>query len=136
MKDHLEPPFLLDSARVLMYAETGGGGSYTGRITVYSGDAHRLLGPVPRLAICEELTKGQVLLMRCDASWKVLAASFSASVDEAREIAEREYARVSSKWIRYRDLTAAELDEIEEERRSLSKLAVEFPLDGNDPHAV
>lgn len=134
MSDCPEPPFLLDSARVLMYAETGGRNSYTGRITVFVSNA--LLDPVPRLAICEELVENRVLLMHCDNSWKVLAAGFCRSIDAALESAERGYLGISSKWKQYRDLSSEEIGEIDEERQYLRNVAKEFPLNGNDPHAV
>src|SRR5262245_32668978 len=134
MSNITEPPFLLDSARVLMYAETGGRDSYTGRITVHLGD--KSLGPVPRVAICEDLVEGRILIMRCDVSWNVLAASFSSSVDEAIASSEREYRGISSKWTRYRALTSSEAAEVGEKRRTLRKLAAKYPLDGRNPHAV
>lgn len=129
-----EPPFLLDSARVVMYAETGERTSYTGRITVYrSGE---LLDPVPRLAICEDLVEGRWLLMHCDVSWNVLAAGFAKSVAEAQRTAERAYSGVSAKWISYRALTPPEQAQVEEERQHLRILAKQIPNAEGDPHAV
>jgi hypothetical protein len=130
-----EPPFLLDSARVVMYAITGGAASYTGRITVHVG-GDRLLDPVPRVAICEDLVGGQFLLMHCDDSWKVLAAGFSKSVADAQHIAERAYTGVSANWVPFRALSPAELAQVEEQRTHLRQLAKEIPNDSGGPHAV
>lgn len=61
-----EPPFLLDGARVLMYAETGGRNTYTGTIAVQANGIW--IEPVPRLAICEGLVDGDILMFYCDES--------------------------------------------------------------------
>lgn len=66
-----EPPYVLDSARVLAYAVLDQTVSYTGRISVYVGG--KLLSPVPRLAICENLARdGDFLLFYCTETWEVL----------------------------------------------------------------
>jgi len=134
MNTSAHPPFLLDSARVLMYADTGGSKAYTGRITVHVGG--KSLGPVPRLAICEELVEGRILLMHCDASWNVLAAGFAASTEAARDTAEGGYAGISSKWNQCRDLNAAELAEVHELRRSLREAAAQLPTDEQGSNAA
>ena len=134
MANIAEPPFLLNSARVVMYADTGLPTSYTGRITVHAGG--RLLDPVPRLAICEDLVGGQFLLMHCDALWNVLAAGFAKSAGDAQHTAERAYSDVSSKWVPYRALTPPEVAQVEEERQHLRVLAKHVPNAGGGSHAV
>lgn len=134
MTNVAEPPFLLNSARVVMYAVTGGSASYTGRITVYASE--RLLDPVPRLAICEDLVGGRYLLMHCDDSWNVVAAGFANSVADAQHTAERAYSGVSSKWVPYRALSPAELAEVEETRTHLRLLEKEIPNASGSSHAV
>ena len=121
-----EPPFLLDSARVLMYAETGGRNTYTGKITVHANG--RWLDPVPRLAICEDLVDGDILLFHCDDSWNVLAAGGGKTLEDVKNTAERAYAGVSAKWVNYRALTATELAELEAERQELRVLSAQFPI--------
>lgn len=121
-----EPPFLLDSARVLMYAETGGRDTYTGKITVHADGGW--LDPVPRLAICEDLVDGDILLFHCDDSWNVLAAGGGKTLEDVKHTAERAYAGVSAKWMNYRSLTAAELAELEAEREELRVLSAQFPI--------
>jgi len=62
---------------------------------------------VPRLAICETVPDGELLLFHCDRRWKVLgvqswnssASSHIASVKAIKERAERYYAGISSKWV-------------------------------------
>jgi len=134
MANIAEPPFLLDSARVVMYSETGGSDAYTGRITVHADG--RWLEPVPRLAICEDLVDGDILILHCDDSWNVLAAGGAKSVEDAQRIAESAYSGVTSRWVLYRALTANEVTELEAEREELRLLAKQLPKQEGDPHAV
>jgi hypothetical protein len=120
-----EPPILLDSARVVMYAETGGSASYTGRITVHAGG--HWLEPVPRLAICEDLVDGDILIFHCDESWNVLAAGRAKSVEDAQRTAESAYSGITSKWVPYRALSANEVAELEAGREELRLLAKQLP---------
>jgi len=120
-----EPPFLLDSARVLMYVETGGRDTYTGKITVHANG--KWLDPVPKLAICEDLVDGDILIFHCDDSWNVLAAGGAETVEDAKHTAERAYAGVSAKWVPYRSLTSDEAAELEAERQELRVLATQLP---------
>lgn len=134
MANVAEPPFLLDSARVVMYAETGGAHAYTGRITVHAGG--RWLDPVPRLAICEDLVDGDILIFHCDDSWNVLAAGGAKSIEEAQRTAEAAYSGITSRWVAYRGLTANELAELEAEREELRVLAKQLPKPRGGSHAV
>jgi hypothetical protein len=133
MDRNLEPPVLLNSARVVSFAETGGRASYTGRTMVIVGD--KPLDPVPRLAICEDLVEGAFLIMHCDVEWNVLAAGFFPSLEAAKSSAKEAYSGISTKWLEYRKLTAREFFEVEELRRSLRILAAAHPID-RDPHAA
>jgi len=134
MTNVTEPPFLLDSARVVAYAETGGRASYTGRITVHANG--QWLEPVPKLAICEDLVDGDILIFHCDESWNVLAAGGAKSIEDARRTAEIAYAGISSRWVTYRSLTPSELQELETERQELQVLAKQLPPSGGGSHAV
>jgi hypothetical protein len=133
-----EPPVLLDSTRVLVYAETGGAAAYTGRTMIFTGhkDDLRRLDPVPRLAICEDLATAGLLMFHCDSSWKVLAVETASSIEVAKQNAERGYVGITAKWIQYRQLTEEESKELAEEREVLRRLSREHPVDGNDPHAA
>ena len=94
-----QPPPVLDSARLLEYAEVDASVKYTGRIMVYVDGAE--LGAVPRLAICENMRgEPDTLLFYCDASWNVLAAGGYSSVREARASAETSYAGISRNWVK------------------------------------
>ena len=134
MTNIAEPPFLLDSARVVMYADTGAPASYTGRITVHANG--RWLDLVPRLAICEDLVDGDILIFHCDDSWNVLAAGAAKSIEDAQHTAERAYSGISSRWVTYRSLTPSELQQLETERQELQVLAKQLPTSGGGSHAV
>jgi hypothetical protein len=132
-----EPPVILDSTRVLFFAETGGAPAYTGKLTIFTGRKKlRELAPVPRVVISEELASGDFYLMHCSSSWKVLAVTSAKSIAAAKELGERAYRGLAAKWNAYRELTPEEASEVEEERRVLRELSKEYPLEGNDPHAV
>ncbi len=129
-----EPPFLLDSARVVMYAETGGPTSYTGKITIHANG--NWLDPVPRIAICEDLVDGDILIFHCDDAWNVLAAGGAKSISEAQRTAETAYSGISSNWVNYRPLARTEAAELETEREELRRLWRDLPRLDGDPHAV
>ena len=95
------PPPVLDCAHVLEYAEVDASVKYTGRITVYVD--RKELGPVPRLAICENMDKASeatLFLFYCDSEWNVLGAGGGASLAAVRENAEKAYAGISAKWVK------------------------------------
>ena len=129
-----EPPFLLDGAHVVMYAETGGHKTYTGKITVHANDAW--LEPVPRLAICENLVDGDILIFHCDESWDVLAAGSAKTVEDAKHTAECAYFGVSAMWVVYRLLTPDESAELEAERRKLRVLTAQLPNTKGKGHVI
>jgi hypothetical protein len=111
-----EPPYVLDSARVLAYAVLDQTVSYTGRISVYVGG--KLLPPIPRLAICENLAReGDFLLCYCTETWEVLGVGGYESFELAKQRAEVAYAGVSEKWEPYRPLSERELAYIDKVRR-------------------
>ena len=134
----VEPPVILNSTRVLLYAETGGASAYTGRVTVSTGYRNDLreVGPVPRLAIAEDLGTGCVLIMHCDSEWNVLGVCRSSSIDAAKELCERGYVGVSSRWTEFRPLSIGETQKVEAERKVMQQLVRDYPLDGHDPFAA
>ena len=93
------PPVALDWARVIAYAIVDSDVTWTGRQIHYVGDEK--LGPVPRLAICQNLfaDTDDVLLFFCDDEWNVLGATGRPTIEENLEAAERWYSGISSKWI-------------------------------------
>jgi hypothetical protein len=130
-----EPPANLDSAQVLLYAETGGAENYTGRLTVSTGrKVLRELKPVQRLAIVKEFASDGILLMHCTMSWKVLAVTGAASVEAARQLGEHAYRGIS--WVPYRKLSLAEARALERDRRRVRKLSEKFPFPTKGEHAA
>jgi hypothetical protein len=91
------PPPVLYSARVLAYAVLGDDVVYTGQQMIFVDG--KLLGPVPRLAICRDLSDGSILLHYCDEGWTPLAVSSHPTVEDARRSAETKYAGSDSHWV-------------------------------------
>jgi hypothetical protein len=95
-----EPPPTLGSAHVIEYAEVDASVRFTGRQTLYVDG--KLLGPVPRLALCQNFDASDVMLFHCDDEWNVLGVGGGPTLEAARELAERAYAGISAKWIKSR----------------------------------
>jgi hypothetical protein len=118
--DPLEPPPVLDAARVLEYAVLDDSVRYSGHSSLFVDGKE--LGPVPRLAICQESANTKVLLLHCDDGWKTLGVAEYASTAEAKTGAERIYPGVSKRWIERKvteEEAAVYLDqEFEEEKCS------------------
>jgi hypothetical protein len=103
--DESAPPVVLDDGRVLEYAIVDETVQYTGRLHLYAND--KRIGPVPRLAICENLFNGELLLVHCDEEWELLAVqawngpagSPASSIDDVKRRAEDFYRGISAKWI-------------------------------------
>ena len=91
------PPPVLDGARVLAYAIMDDSVVYTGRSTLYVDG--KMLGAVPRLAVCQDHDANDVLLLFCDEKWNSLGATGCPSLEEAQQRAEAEYRGVSAKWV-------------------------------------
>lgn len=91
------PPPVLDGARVLSYAIVDNSVTYTSHSTLYVDG--KLLGIVPRLAICQNLHNEDILLFFCDEQWEVLGVTNHPSIRNAQERAESEYRGVSAKWV-------------------------------------
>jgi hypothetical protein len=125
----MAPPPVLASSRVLAYAIVDDAVAYTGRKVVFV--AGRELGPVPRLAIGRDLSKGNILLLHCDAAWDVLGVGSHASIDEAKHWAEQAYSGLSGKW-RDTSFTDAEVDSFldQEDRGMVCSFC------GRHPHEV
>lgn len=94
----LDTPPILDSARVLAYAVVDESVIYSeqGRLFVDG----KLLGPVPRLAICQYLGESRIFVFHCDNEWKVLGvAGDHSSLQDAKTATERSYRGISDKWV-------------------------------------
>jgi len=95
-----EPPPTLDCAYVIEYAEVDASVTFTGRQALYVDG--KLLGAVPRLALCQNFDASDVMMFHCDDEWNVLGSSGGPNLEAARESAERAYAGISAKWIKSR----------------------------------
>jgi hypothetical protein len=59
----------------------------------------KLLRRQPHLAICQDRVAKSVVLLFCDPRWNVRALTTAASVDEAKQQAERYYPGLSPYWV-------------------------------------
>jgi hypothetical protein len=89
-------PPVLANARVLEYALLDNSVTFSGR-TLLSVDGKEL-GPVPCLAICQDLDSNDILLLHCDKDWNVLGAACYPSIEAAKAKAEQIYPGVSACW--------------------------------------
>jgi len=98
-----KPPPVLGSARVLEYAILDESVTYSGHSSLFVGTEDGVLkelGPVPCLAIAQELETGVIMLLHCDQEWDVLGLGGNyESVSEAKAKAERAYHGVSARWV-------------------------------------
>jgi len=91
------PGIILDSARVLAYAIIDDAVTYRERKTFYVDG--KLLGAVPRLALCQNVNGDEVLIFHCDNDWNVLGAGSSKTLSEAKSWVEKAYIGISTKWV-------------------------------------
>ena len=113
-----EPPFLIDGARVLVYAglDADGGHAVVGGVALEAATA---------VAIAESLADGTTFLVYCNASWETLAAEAHADVASARRAVRAQLPSLA--WRDYRALSEAEAAEVETTRAFLQELARDFP---------
>jgi len=93
------PPPVLDMARVIAYAFVDDSVQWTGRQTLLVGG--KQLGPVPRLALCQNVSGGlrDILVFHCNNEWDVLGVSGGETIEAAKASAERAYRGITQKWI-------------------------------------
>ena len=105
MKTTLPPPALQSGSRVTHYALLDRGVGFNERSLISVGG--RVLGRVPRLAICPD-DDGAWVLAHCGRTWNVLTAFAYASLADAQAAAERRYPGSASRWkpTRYSRTTA------------------------------
>ncbi len=93
------PPPVIDSAKLLIYAENDGDVVYTDKICLYVGEQGRL-GEMPNLAICLPYNQcDNFLLFFCDHNWECQGVISFNDLNEAKLKAERGYEGISKKWI-------------------------------------
>jgi hypothetical protein len=124
-----EPPFLLDGTHVVRYAILDTSAPPPPHFSVVASGIPVELDVVCRLVVAEDLVKGGVYLMHCDADWMTVAAESFADADAAQRSAEERYAGVRMRWSPYRELSDTERREVESTRNFLRELAAEFPND-------
>jgi len=110
MREINAPPPVLDMARVIAYAFVDKSVTWTGRQVLYVDG--ELLGQVPRLALCQNLSASltDILLFHCDDEWQVLGSSVGATLEAAMDQAELAYRGISSIWI-HTDISVEEADQ-------------------------
>jgi hypothetical protein len=96
MREALPPPPVITGARVLEYAILDESASYSGHSGLFVDGKE--LGPVPCLALCQNLEDQEILLLHCDRDWQALGAAAYGSAAEAKNKAERIYPGVSARW--------------------------------------
>jgi hypothetical protein len=98
-----KPPPVLRNGRVLAYAILNESVKYSGHSSLFVGnikDGLKELGPVPCLAVTQDLKTGEIALLHCDEDWDLLGTGGRyESVEQAKASAERAYHGVSSCWI-------------------------------------
>jgi len=98
-----KPPPVLGNARVLEYAVLDESVTYSGHSSLFVvnvDEGLKELGPVPCLAIGEDLKTGEIMLLHCDQGWDVLGLGGKyKSIAQAKARAERAYHGISACWI-------------------------------------
>jgi hypothetical protein len=97
MNTDYTPPLVLGSGRVVAYAIVDGHVRWTGLQRLYAGD--ELLGPVPRLAIVQNIFDEDYFLLLCNSDWEVLAVTSGSDESEIKSRAERWYCGISRNWV-------------------------------------
>jgi hypothetical protein len=92
------PEIVLNCARVIAYAIVDDSVTFIERGNFFVDG--KLLGAVPRLAICQNVNEDDIMIFHCDNKWNVLGvAGGNASVEEAKQWAERSYKGLMNKWV-------------------------------------
>jgi hypothetical protein len=96
--DSFNPPPVLDCARVLAYALIDKSVVYSEQGSFYVDG--KLLGPVPRLAICQYIDSTEILILHCDNDWNSLGAQGAhTSIRAAKATMEKSYRGLMGKWV-------------------------------------
>ena len=88
---------MIGAARLLEYAIIDSSVVFTACQALYVDG--NLLGPVPQLAICRDLSNEEIQLFHCDKKWNVLGVSGCGTLREIEKTAERGYRGLSGKWL-------------------------------------
>jgi hypothetical protein len=121
-----EPPVLVDGARVISYCSFGPETRPTGRRRIFVGEQQLDLTQVRAVIIGENLADGDLMLMHCGANWEALASFYCESTTAAEASASAAYTGAPFCWERFRELTAAELVEVESAHAEMKAWAREY----------
>jgi len=91
------PPPMVGSAKLIQFADAGPPVLFTGIQSVYVGG--QLIGPAPRLAICQQVSDMAFYLFLCNERWEVIAAVGGDRVSSLISRAERWYQGINAKWV-------------------------------------
>lgn len=91
-----KPPILLQDCRIEQFALLGSI-RFTGHGLLFHDGKE--VGPVPRLALGRDLNN-DILLLHCDARWRVLGLSVYPNIRAAKKRADRFYPGISRLWRR------------------------------------
>lgn len=94
--DKLPPP-MIDSAKLIQFADAGPPVLFTGIQCVYVDG--KLIGSAPRLAICQQISDMAFLLYLCNEHWEVVAVVGGDDVSSLISKAERWYQGINAKWV-------------------------------------
>lgn len=122
-----EPPFMIDGHQVVRYAFIDTSAPPPAHFSVVAGGVPVDLDTVSRLVAAEDLVKGHVYLLHCNADWDTVAAEIFVDAETAQRSAQERYAAVKPTWHRYRTLTDPEMKQVETTREFLREIAAEFP---------
>jgi hypothetical protein len=102
------PPPIFGSAKVLAFAVIDKSTAFVQKNLLYVGGEP--LGPVPKLAICKCASTSEVHLHYCDNEWEILGVSVHASLDAAKQKAEKSYPGLLDRWQLYHHADEAAID--------------------------
>ena len=97
MRAKSKPPVVVEEFRIEQYAIRDRSMKFAGHGLLFRDDKE--VGPVPRLAIGRD-RNNEVVLLHCNARWKVVGLSVHANLRDAKRRAERFYAGISKAWVR------------------------------------
>jgi hypothetical protein len=120
MTDDLEPPFLLDGARILEYGSVARPAG--GRASVVVNGVGLDPGILTRVAIVRTLQDDTLFILHCNDRWETIAAEPHADSASARDAAAVAYGPNAVSWRAFRALTDEESREIESTRVFLREL--------------
>ncbi len=96
------PPPIIDSAKVIVFARNDADVEYTDKINLHVGTEEndfKRIGELPNLAISAPYsTSGEYLLMLCNENWQAQGVICFSTIEEAKIKAEKGYKGILSKW--------------------------------------